>query len=92
MTTKTKAKSIMLSEKDRATAIAQVTEACERLARRLRGQKMTLTMLKMSPTDRVSIAAELLDALGVTVDDLRRASPRKVPRLDSDLTPGLIRH
>jgi hypothetical protein len=87
MTTKTKA------EWDRDAEIAQFTDACERFARRLRGMKMTLTMIKMEPTDLVAIGQEFLDSLGVTVDDLRRAQPpRKVPRLDADLAPDQTRH
>jgi hypothetical protein len=49
-------------------------------------------MIKMSPTDLVAIAQDLLDSLGVTVDDLRRAMPRRVPRLDPDPGPAQTRH
>jgi hypothetical protein len=77
---------------NRDVAIAQFSEACERFAQRLRGVQMTLTRITVEPTDLVAIAQGFLDALGVTVADLRRAEPRKVPRLDSDLAPDQTRH
>jgi hypothetical protein len=80
-----------LSEADRGAAFAQVNEICDRATRQLRG--MQAAVLLMPLTDRVSAAAELLDALGITVDDLLRASPRKAsPRLDPDPAPGRTRH
>jgi hypothetical protein len=57
--------------------ISKVSEACDRHARILHSQGATIAIMPLS--DRVSLAREILDALGVAPDDLQPQKPTAAP-------------